>query len=132
MRKIANSKRRLKKEKKKFKRKLVLFINNENINVSHQKVCFIILFRIYMRVFRLKKYFDDITIHQVDHLIIDGHHRYIAYKIAQKKFAQRSGTKCFHQQPPYKRIKDLIVDYEEDWDKNSNFKRDNEYCKLDF
>ncbi|MGS4344726.1 hypothetical protein ACKUSY_03795 [Myroides odoratus] len=130
--KIASSKRRLKKEKKKFKWKLLLFLTCENINVSHQKICFSILFRIYMRVSRLKKYFDEIVIYGPANLIIEEHHRYIAYKIANKKFTIRAGTKCHHQTPPYLSIQNISIDYQEDWDKNSNFIIHQNYCKLNF
>lgn len=85
-----------------------------------------------MRVSRLKKYFDEIVIYSPDNLIIDGHHRYIAYKIANKKFTIRAGTKCHHQTPPYLSIQNISIDYEEDWDKNSIFITHKNYCKLNF
>lgn len=132
MRKIGISRRRLKKEKKKFNRKLILFLKSEEINVTHNKVCFIIVFRIYMRVSRLKKYYEHITIHSNDNLIVEGHHRYIAYKIANKKFTIKAGVKSHHQVAPHKKIKDLIVDYDQDWDKNSSLIKHNDYCKINF
>lgn len=120
-------------EKERFKRQLQSFIADENAHnlyVTQRKVCFIILFRIYMRVRLLNKDFENIVIAEGDNLIIEGHHRYIAYRLAGKEIIVKKGVKNYCDQPPYLKLKDIIVDYEQDWDIWCPIRR--VYCIIDF
>ena len=103
------------------------FIKNtsHSFQTTHKRVCFIIIQRIYRRVkegyrFGGVKFNGD--------LIIDGHHRYIAYKLADVQFESLNGGRCHTDE--IKEIKELEIDIEEDWDYNNSFTR--RYCTDDF
>lgn len=64
---------------------------------THQKLCFAIIARIYRRVL-LGYRFGAVKISN-QRLIVDGNHRYIAYKLANIKFEIFEATHSFCDQP---------------------------------
>lgn len=72
-----------------FYKRLIDFIKNTDhiLFTTHTKVCYSIIKRIHRRV--LDGYgtkFGPIKIDQKTNLIVDGNHRYIAYKLANFDF----------------------------------------------
>lgn len=103
------------------------FIKNTShiYKTTHKKVCFLIIRRIYRRVksgyrFGGVKFNGD--------LIIDGHHRYIAYKLANIEFEELKGGRC-HTDEMLK-INELELDIVEDWD--DNHPKNKKYCTDEF
>ena len=114
-----------------FKEQLENFIRNtpHEYFTTHTKLCFFKIHRIYRRV--LGGYgskFGGIKINIENSLIIDGNHRYIAYKMAEFDFDMISW--CRNHSDCNKNIGDIEIDYIEDWDKNN--KDTEKYCSDDF
>lgn len=94
-------------------------------------VCYYIVERIYKRVKQGHGHkFGAIKIDVKENLIIDGNHRYIAYKLAGFEFDIQPYCKNFSDKPPYKEIGDIRIDDQTDWDYNDPSKR--KYCNDDF
>lgn len=102
-------------------------INTEHKYLTtHQKLCFAIIARIYRRV--LKGYrFGAIKISN-QQLIVDGNHRYIAYKLANIEIEILEATRSFCDQP--KKFNDIAIDVLQDWDFNHPYNK--KYCTDDF
>lgn len=82
-------------------------------------VCYFIVERIYNRVKQGHGHkFGAIRIDVGENLIIDGNHRYIAYKLAGFNFEIQAYCKNFSDKPPYKEIRNIRIDEESDWDRN--------------
>jgi len=92
----------------------------------HKKLCFFIIKRIYRRVKKGYR-FGNIKISDKG-LIIDGNHRYIAYKLAEIEFQTIKGTSSHCDEP--KNFNEIKIDVIEDWDLNSESSR--KYCNDDF
>ncbi|HFK5526479.1 TPA: hypothetical protein ACGZ9Q_002819 [Elizabethkingia anophelis] len=78
-------------------------------------MCYSIIKRIHRRV--LDEYgtkFGPIKIDQKTNLIVDGNHRYIAYKLANSDFETIPWNKNYSD--PYNTINDFVVITNEDWD----------------
>lgn len=105
------------------------FIKNtsHSLQTNHKRVCFIIIQRIYRRVMQGYR-FGGIKFN--GNLIIDGHHRYIAYKLADIEFESLKGGKCHSYSSEMKEINELEIDIEQDWDYNNLSTR--KYCTDDF
>lgn len=93
---------------------------------THQKLCFAIIARIYRRVLQGYR-FGAIKISD-ERLIVDGNHRYIAYKLANVEIEILEATRSFCDQP--KRFNDVVIDILEDWDSNHPYNK--RYCSDDF
>lgn len=93
---------------------------------THEKLCFIKIQRIHRRL-QMGYRFGNITIYN-NELIIEGNHRYIAYKMCGIEFDIRKGTKSHSD--VNKNINEIIVDIDEDWDYNCLQTR--HYCNDDF
>ncbi len=112
-------------------------LNDFLINNKHEyetvqvKVCLFVVERIYRRVkLGYGKAFGGIKIDLDHNLIIDGNHRYIAYKLAEYDFEIIKYCKNHCDSPPYRKINDFEVDLKTDWDKSHpNTKK---YCTDDF
>ncbi|WP_407499441.1 ParB N-terminal domain-containing protein [Elizabethkingia anophelis] len=114
-----------------FYKRLIDFIKNTDhiLFTTHTKVCYSIIKRIHRRV--LDGYgtkFGPIKIDQKTNLIVDGNHRYIAYKLANSDFETIPWNKNYSD--PYNTINDFVVITNEDWDMNSEKNR--KYCNDDF
>lgn len=110
-----------------FFEKLNDYILNENHTYysTHTKLCYFIVYRIYKRV--LDGYgnkFGGIKIDVNNNLIIDGNHRYLAYKLANFKFQIIKGTK--NHSDNFNKINNINIDINEDWDYNCKINR--KYC----
>ncbi len=108
--------------------KLRDFITNteHEYQTTHQRLCFAIIARIYTRV--LKGYrFGAVKISD-QKLIIDGNHRYIAYKLAGIAFETIKATQSFCDKP--KKFNEVEIDAIQDWDANNPYNR--RYCNDDF
>lgn len=93
---------------------------------THQKLCFAIIARIYRRV--LKGYrFGAIKISN-QQLIVDGNHRYIAYKLANVEIEILEATGSFCDQP--KKFNEVEIDIIQDWDANHPYNK--KFCNDDF
>ena len=116
---------------KDFIEKLNLFLlNNKHSHFTNQsKVCLRVVERIYRRV-NNGFYFGDVKVDLNESLIIDGNHRYIAYSLANIEFGLTPSVKNFCDKSPYKEIKDIVVDIENDWDLNNP--RTIRFCDDDF
>ena len=116
---------------KDFIEKLNLFLlNNKHTHFTNQsKVCLRVIERIYRRV-NDGFYFGDVKVDLNESLIIDGNHRYIAYSLANIEFGLIPSVKNFCDNFPYKEIKDIEVDIENDWDLNNP--RTIRFCDDDF
>ena len=104
----------------KFVDKLEEFIKNgehEHLTVQ-TKICLFVVERIYNRVLD-DYYFGGIKINESENLIIDGNHRYIAYKLANIDFERLPSAKNSCDKPPYRSINDIEIDKVEDWDSNN-------------
>ncbi|NJM80428.1 MAG: hypothetical protein HC854_13925 [Flavobacterium sp.] len=94
-------------------------LNNKHNHFTNQsKVCLRVIERIYRRV-NEGFYFGDVKVDFGECLIIDGNHRYIAYSLANIEFGMVPSVKNFCDKSPYKEIKDIVVDIENDWDLNN-------------
>ena len=114
-----------------FKTILDDFIKNTNheYSTTHSKLCFFKIHRIYNRVVAgYGPQFGDIKVHEESKLIIDGNHRYIAYKLAKFSFGKINWCRNFSDVE--KAIGNIEIDYTEDWDKNN--KETIKYCSDDF
>ncbi|AQX85608.1 hypothetical protein OZ664_01015 [Elizabethkingia sp. HX WHF] len=114
-----------------FHKRLIDFIKNTNhiFFTTHTKVCYSIIERIHRRV--LDGYgtkFGPIKVDQKTNLIVDGNHRYIAYKLANFDFETIPWNKNYSDL--YNNINDFIIVINEDWDMNSEKNR--KYCSDDF
>jgi hypothetical protein len=95
------------------------------------KICLFVVERIYRRVkLGYGKSFGGIKIDIGQNLIIDGNHRYIAYKLAEFDYDVIEYRKNHCDVPPYREIKDFIVDSKVDWDKAHP--KTMKYCNDDF
>ncbi len=108
--------------------KLQNFIANSEhpFLTTHQKLCFVIIARIYRRVLQGYR-FGAIKISN-SWLIVDGNHRYIAYKLANIEFEIIAGTHSFCDQP--RKINDITIDTVQDWDVNHPYTK--KFCNDDF
>ena len=114
-----------------FKKILDDFLKNTNHEyfTAHSKLCFFKIQRIYNRVLAGHgPKFGDVKIHEETKLIIDGNHRYIAYKLADFSFGKISW--CRNHSDVDRRINDIEIDYIEDWDENNE--ETIKYCSDDF
>ena len=93
---------------------------------AHKKICFAIIKRIYTRVIKGHR-FGAIKISD-NELIIDGNHRYIAYKLAHVEFQIIEGTRSFCDQS--RSFNEIEIDIKEDWDFNNP--KNKKYCNDDF
>ncbi|MCL1664150.1 hypothetical protein M2T78_07810 [Elizabethkingia ursingii] len=114
-----------------FYNRLIDFIRNTNHEffTTQTKICYSIIARIHRRV--LEGYgtkFGTIKIDQLNKLIVDGNHRYIAYKLANFNFEIIPWNKNFSD--PCNTINDFVVITDEDWDMNSEKNR--KYCNDNF
>jgi len=91
------------------------FIKAEGLEylTAQKKLCFVIIARIYRRVLA-GYYFGPIAIDE--DLIVNGNHRYIAYRLANVKFEVVKATRSHCDQ--LKSFSDIAIDIEEDWDAN--------------
>jgi len=118
-------------EEEDFKILLEDFLKNKNHEyfTTHTKLCFFKIQRIYRRVIDGHgSKFGDIKIHEDSKLIIDGNHRYIAYKLANYPFNRINWSK--NHSDIHKNINEITIDYLEDWDKNNS--ETIKYCSDDF
>jgi len=93
---------------------------------THKKLCYAKIERIYRRV--LEGYrFGGIKISN-NELIIDGNHRYIAYKLAEIEFDVIKAGRNFSDE--IRKINDIEIDKEHDWDYNCH--ADRKYCTDEF
>lgn len=96
---------------------------------THTKICFFIIHRIYRRV--LLGYgskFGGIKIDTTNKLIIDGNHRYIAFKLANFNFETIEWTK--NHSDPLNKINSINLVISEDWDMNCPTNK--KYCTDEF
>lgn len=94
-------------------------------------VCYFIVERIYNRVMQGHGHkFGAIKIDVEEKLIVDGNHRYIAYKLAGFDFEIQPWCKNFSAKPPYREIRDIQIDDKVDWDQNDPKKL--KYCNDSF
>lgn len=112
-----------------FDEQLENFVRNTNHEyyTTQTKICYFIIERIYKRV--LDGYeFGGIKIDVDKKLIVEGNHRYIAYKLANFDFEKISWTK--NHSDPFNKINDFVIDRDEDWDRNNP--NDIKYCTDEF
>lgn len=88
--------------------------NNHEYFTTHSKVCFEIIKRMHRRVL-LGYDFGPIKVNG-NRLIIDGNHRYLAYKLAGISYKTVAGGKSFSD--PENNINELNLVLNEDWDYN--------------
>jgi len=95
-------------------------------STAHKRLCFIIIKRIYRRVLNGHR-FGGIKVDSTG-LVVDGNHRYIAYKLAKIEFEIIPWTSSLSDEP--KSYNKITIDEIEDWDLNclKNMK----YCTDDF
>ena len=118
-------------DEEEFKLLLIDFIENSKHEyfTTHTKLCFFKIHRIYCRVINgYGPKFGEVKINEETNLIIDGNHRYIAYKLAKFNFGVINWTR--NHSDVDKNISDIEIDYIEDWDKNN--KETIKYCFDDF
>lgn len=108
--------------------KLEYFIKNEKHEflTTHKKLCFVIIQRIHRRLL-LGHRFGAIKISN-NELVIDGNHRYIAYKIAGVKLEIIKGNRSFSDE--LTTFNEIEIDTEQDWDLNCPLNR--KYCDDSF
>jgi len=108
--------------------KLNHFVKNTNHDylTTHKKLCFAIIQRIYRRVL-LGYRFGAIRVSN-DELVVDGNHRYIAYKMAGIDFEIVKANRSFSDEPI--NFNEIIIDTNEDWDFNNPAYR--KFCNDDF
>lgn len=112
-----------------FYQKLEQFLRNEEheYNTTHTILCYFVIERIYQRV-KAGYRFGGIKIDKKERLIIDGNHRYIAYKLADIEIEVIDYIK--NSSDISKNIKDIKIDIKEDWDKNNP--KTQKYCTDEF
>lgn len=112
-----------------FYQKLEQFLRNEKheYNTTHTILCYFVIERIYRRV-KAGYRFGGIKIDKKERLIIDGNHRYIAYKLADIEIEVIDYIK--NHSDISKNIKDIKIDIKEDWDKNNP--KTQKYCTDEF
>lgn len=101
-----------------IKLNLFLLENEHSYFTNQSKVCLRVIERIFKRVSN-GYYFGDVKVDFKENLIIDGNHRYIAYSLANIDFGLIPSNKNFCDVPPYKEIRNIKVDIEDDWDLNN-------------
>lgn len=104
------------------------FIKNSrhDFKTTHTRLCFKVIQRIHRRVCEGYR-FGEICIYN-DEVIIDGNHRYIAYRLAGVEIDKRKYTKSHSD--IFREINNIVIDEIEDWDYNSIKNR--KYCSDDF
>jgi hypothetical protein len=104
------------------------FIENHHHKymTAHSKVCFAIIARIYRRV-RMGYVFGAIKVSE-DAMVVDGNHRYIAYRLANIEFEVIEATRS--QCDELKEFRVIEIDIEQDWDLNNPMNK--RYCNDDF
>lgn len=104
------------------------FIKNgkHEYKTAHTRLCFAIIARIYRRLKQGYR-FGAIKISEGE-MIVDGNHRYVAYKLANIEFEVIEGTRSHSDQ--LKSFKDIDIDVKHDWDKNHESTR--KFCTDDF
>lgn len=112
-----------------FYQKLEFFLRSEEheYDTTHTRLCYFVIERIYRRV-KAGYRFGGIKIDNKERLIIDGNHRYIAYKLADIEIEVIDYIK--NPSDISKNIKDIKIDIEEDWDKNHP--KTQKYCTDEF
>jgi hypothetical protein len=88
-------------------------------------LCFAVIARIYRRVLK-QHYFGDIKVD--GNMIVDGNHRYIAYKLANIEFDTVPWTRSFCDEA--KKFNGIKMDVKNDWDKEHPVNK--VYCDDDF
>ncbi|MCT4140385.1 hypothetical protein HZP65_06490 [Elizabethkingia anophelis] len=114
-----------------FHKLLINFVENTTHEyfTTHTKICYFIVERIYRRVKNGHgSKFGGIKIDDENRLIIDGNHRYIAYKLAGFQYEKISWRKNYSD--PHYDINDIKIEIEEDWDMNCEKNR--KYCDDNF
>lgn len=96
-------------------KKLQVFIDktDHDYSTAHKTLCFAIIARIYKRAMA-GYYFGAVKVDK--DMIIDGNHRYIAYKLAKIDFEIVKGSRSHCDE--LKSFKDIKIDTEQDWDAN--------------
>lgn len=104
---------------------------NHDYKTLQTKVCYKIVERIYRRVLNGHgTKFGAIKIDLEENLIIDGNHRYIAYKLAGFEYEIKSYCKNLFEKPPYLNIENIKIDESSDWDLNNP--KTMKFCNDDF
>ncbi|UUC44862.1 hypothetical protein [Flavobacterium cerinum] len=104
------------------------FIRNvdHEYETTHKVVCFAVIQRIYRRILAGYR-FGSIKVNN-GKLVVDGNHRYIAYKLAGIVVDKvKSGRSFSDIGRSFNHIK---IDVNEDWDRNCPYHR--KYCNDDF
>lgn len=114
-----------------FHQKLEQFLRSEEheYDTTHTRLCYFVIERIYRRV-KAGYRFGGIKIDTKEKLIIDGNHRYIAYKLAQIEIEYIDWLKNHCDIKPYNKIKNIEIDSDEDWDSNNPDTK--KYCTDEF
>lgn len=114
-----------------FRQKLEQFLRKEEheYDTTHTRLCYFVIERIYRRVKEGYR-FGGIKIDKKERLIIDGNHRYIAYKLANIEMEYIDYLKNHCDIKPYNKIRDIKIDIEEDWDENNP--KTQKYCTDEF
>jgi hypothetical protein len=104
------------------------FIENSDLDymTAHPKICFAIIARIYRRV-RMGYFFGGIKVSD-EEMVVDGNHRYIAYKLANVEFEVVKATRSRCDE--MKKFNEIEIDIEQDWDANHPINK--KYCNDDF
>lgn len=104
------------------------FIENEQheYSTAHTILCFAIIRRIHRRLLMGYR-FGSIKISK-NGLIIDGNHRYVAYKIADVPIETILGTSSFCDKN--RSFNEVQIDIHQDWDANNCLTR--KFCSDDF
>jgi hypothetical protein len=107
---------------------LAEFVENEKLEymTAHSRLCFAIIARIYRRV-KMGYRFGPIRV-SAGEMIVDGNHRYIAYKLAGIEFDTIEATRS--RCDDLKNFNTVVIDFEHDWDANNSKTR--KYCNDDF
>lgn len=114
-----------------FYKNLIDFIKNNDHEffTTHIKICYSIVERIHRRVLDGHgAKFGAIKVDYKNKLIVDGNHRFIAYKLAGFDFETINWSK--NHCDPYRNICDFMIVTDEDWDMNSE--ENKKYCNDDF
>jgi hypothetical protein len=104
------------------------FIDNgqHEYSTAHTKLCFAIISRIYTRL--IKGYRFGVIRVSEDKMIVDGNHRYVAYKLAKIGIEIVPATRSSCDQ--VQTFKEIMIDEEQDWDANHPLTK--KYCDEDF
>lgn len=92
---------------------------------AQSRLCFAIVARIYRRVLD-NYYFGDVKVD--GDMIVEGNHRYIAYKLAKIQFEIIKGTRSHIDQ--VKKFNEIQIETIQDWDANHH--KTKKYCNDDF